>query len=139
MARRWWAMVLVLALMGCANSVPGRTAAPRQSSTSGPKSTTTSRRPTPVLDWKSCDAGECATLPVPEDYRKPNGTTIDLAVARSSKARDGQRIGSLVVNLRTGLPPCDREPGYGETGTGPFPENEPNKMLCHFIAMTKAL
>ncbi|MEP6623276.1 MAG: alpha/beta hydrolase [Acidimicrobiia bacterium] len=98
MARRWWAMVLVLALMGCANSVPGRTAAPRQSSTSGPKSTTTSRRPTPVLDWKSCDAGECATLPVPEDYRKPDGTTIDLAVARSSKARDGQRIGSLVVN-----------------------------------------
>ncbi len=98
MARRWWAGLLVLGLMGCAGSTPTKQAAPRRTTTSAPSSTTSTTRPAPKLEWKACDAGECATLTVPEDYSKPNGATINLAVARASKAKDGERIGSLLVN-----------------------------------------
>ncbi len=88
----------MLALMGCASSTPARSSAPRRSTTSAPSSTTSTTRRAPALEWKACDAGECATLAVPKDYAKPNGATIDLAVARASKARAGERIGSLLLN-----------------------------------------
>lgn len=59
-----------------------------------------------TLDWSPCDdAGntavplECATLQVPLDHADPDGTMIDIAVARSA-ATGGidDRIGSLVFN-----------------------------------------
>jgi pimeloyl-ACP methyl ester carboxylesterase len=59
-----------------------------------------------TLDWSACaDAGnsavplECATLQVPLDYDVPDGTQIDIAVARSAATgRSADRIGSLVFN-----------------------------------------
>ena len=57
------------------------------------------------LDWASCVGAvgalidlECATLTVPLDYRAPDGTTIDIAVARIAAPDDDARIGSLVFN-----------------------------------------
>ena len=44
-----------------------------------------------------------------------------------------------VVNLREELPPFYRKRGYVETGTSPFPEDQPVKITCYFIEMAKAL
>ncbi|MET9729906.1 alpha/beta hydrolase [Streptomyces sp. NPDC006458] len=48
--------------------------------------------PAPGGDWR------CATLEVPLDWAKPEGRTIGLSLIRS-KARDDDRIGSLVFNF----------------------------------------
>ena len=54
-----------------------------------------------VLRWSRC-AGDrtvqCARLVVPADYKKPNGSTISVAVARVPALDPKQRIGSLLVN-----------------------------------------
>src|SRR5271156_2665577 len=60
----------------------------------------------PQLSWGSCSqflastsevpTARCATVPVPVDYNKPNGTQAKLAVIRIPAT--GQRIGSLLVN-----------------------------------------
>jgi GNAT superfamily N-acetyltransferase len=44
-----------------------------------------------------------------------------------------------VVNLREELPPLYRKRGYVETGTSPFPADQPVKRSCHFIEMSKQL
>ena len=44
-----------------------------------------------------------------------------------------------IANLREELPPFYKSRGYVESGTSPFPEDEPTKLPCHFIAMTKEL
>jgi hypothetical protein len=44
-----------------------------------------------------------------------------------------------VVNLRQELPPFYRQRGYVETGTSPFPVDQPVKLACHFIEMSKSL
>jgi GNAT superfamily N-acetyltransferase len=44
-----------------------------------------------------------------------------------------------VVNLRQELPPYYRKRGYHEIGTSPFPEDQPVKLACHFIEMSKEL
>lgn len=51
----------------------------------------------PRLAWTDCGDLECATLTVPLDHAEPDGDTIGIAVARAP-ARDGDPIGSLVVN-----------------------------------------
>lgn len=58
---------------------------------------------TPALAWRPC-AGpqdppgrECATLPVPLDYRDPAGPTLGLAVTRVPSARPAARRGTLLV------------------------------------------
>jgi pimeloyl-ACP methyl ester carboxylesterase len=49
--------------------------------------------------WKSCNEGfECATVRVPLDYAKPDGTKLSLAVVRLPAGNKSQRIGSLVTN-----------------------------------------
>ena len=55
----------------------------------------------PTLDWQAFgDAGaECAKLEVPRDYRRPNGETLDVAVARVKAANPQRRIGSLFFNF----------------------------------------
>jgi pimeloyl-ACP methyl ester carboxylesterase len=40
----------------------------------------------------------CATIPVPVDWKHPNGPTIDLAVARRTATDPAARIGSLLIN-----------------------------------------
>jgi len=44
-----------------------------------------------------------------------------------------------IVNLREELPAFYRKLGYVETGTQPFPEDEPTKLPCHLICMSKPL
>lgn len=41
---------------------------------------------------------QCATLPVPLDYRSPGGRTIDLVISRIASAKPGPRRGVLVLN-----------------------------------------
>ncbi len=95
-------LVVALGLAGCSGgggSDPTAESRPRRS-----PSTTATDQPGPgiapvrPLEWRACDAIECATLTVPLDRTDPNGPQVDLAVARASRARDGERIGSLVVN-----------------------------------------
>ncbi|MFF7728341.1 alpha/beta hydrolase [Streptomyces sp. NPDC008001] len=56
-----------------------------------------------ALKWRPCagegsPAGaECATLPVPLDYRKPSGPTVDIAVSRLRTDRPQARRGSLLL------------------------------------------
>lgn len=45
--------------------------------------------------WTDCEETECATIKVPLDYAKPEGQSIDLALART---KGGQKKGSLVIN-----------------------------------------
>ncbi len=58
-----------------------------------------------TIEWGPCDGGaptgadlECGSLTVPLDYDRPDGETIDIAVARAATANDDERIGSLVFN-----------------------------------------
>lgn len=66
-----------------------------------------------ALRWTACDAPtaaqgggrapgkgwECAKLPVPLDYAKPDGERIDLALIRTRALDAKHRIGSLVFNF----------------------------------------
>lgn len=52
-----------------------------------------------ALAWKGCGEGfGCATLKVPENYRRRNGPTIEIAVVRLPASDRAHRIGSLLVN-----------------------------------------
>jgi pimeloyl-ACP methyl ester carboxylesterase len=52
-----------------------------------------------TLDWQDCGEGfQCATAEVPRDYDRPDGRTLDLAVARLPATDQSRRIGSLFVN-----------------------------------------
>jgi len=63
-----------------------------------------------------------------------------MAAAEEHCRRQGCRHLDLrVVNLREELPPFYRKFGYVEIGTSPFPPEEPVKMACHFIEMSKEL
>ncbi|MGE0727285.1 MAG: alpha/beta hydrolase [Acidimicrobiia bacterium] len=53
--------------------------------------------------WQSCtdtelDGLECATVEVPLDHARPDGDTIEIALARRAASSPGERIGSLFVN-----------------------------------------
>ncbi|MGW2598978.1 alpha/beta hydrolase [Streptomyces klenkii] len=108
------ALVTALAASGCGSSGPPA-AGDAKSSRSGDKDGGATASAAP-LRWTPCPPPsaaqgisldgkapgkdwECAKLPVPLDYAKPGGETIELAVIRA-KARDkGKRLGSLVFNF----------------------------------------
>ncbi|NLT55549.1 MAG: alpha/beta hydrolase [Actinomycetales bacterium] len=49
------------------------------------------------LSWRGCSGGvECVSLTVPVDWARPEGATIDVALAR--KKASGDRLGALVFN-----------------------------------------
>jgi pimeloyl-ACP methyl ester carboxylesterase/flavin reductase (DIM6/NTAB) family NADH-FMN oxidoreductase RutF len=53
----------------------------------------------PQVTWAACGPQlECASVPVPLDWARPNGPRIALAVARHLASRPEQRIGSLFVD-----------------------------------------
>ena len=61
------------------------------------------RAPVPVLDWAACPpelgAGiQCTTAAVPLDYDRPNGATIDVAVAKDPADDPARKIGTLFIN-----------------------------------------
>src|SRR4051812_28288053 len=83
--------VVVLGLVAVSLSAPtGAAASP------GPRSTTA------AINWTACDPPgsglECARVPVPLDWDKPNGKQIELAVIRHLASRPAERIGSMFVN-----------------------------------------
>lgn len=52
------------------------------------------------ITWAPCEeepAAECGKLTVPIDWSKPNGPTIDVAVARRKATDPSARVGSLVL------------------------------------------
>jgi hypothetical protein len=53
----------------------------------------------PPISWTACGPRlECASVPVPLDWRQPDGPTITLSVVRHLASRPEQRIGSLFFN-----------------------------------------
>ncbi|MGK4595938.1 alpha/beta fold hydrolase [Amycolatopsis sp. w19] len=50
-----------------------------------------------TLDWRPCDALQCAKLTVPVDYRRPDGPKFTLPVIKAAPTRPGERIGTLVA------------------------------------------
>ncbi|MBM7789184.1 alpha/beta hydrolase [Tenggerimyces flavus] len=56
------------------------------------------------ITWKPCPepggsiGQECAKIPVPLDYRKPDGKTIEVAVSRLRSTNPAKRRGVLLVN-----------------------------------------
>ena len=52
----------------------------------------------PALTWAACGGGfECATAPVPLDYRRPDGRKIPLAVIRRQVTDPARREGTLLL------------------------------------------
>jgi pimeloyl-ACP methyl ester carboxylesterase len=53
----------------------------------------------PSISWSECGDGfQCATVPVPLDYDRPQGAQITLALTRLPAADPARRIGSLLLN-----------------------------------------
>src|SRR3954452_22899556 len=51
------------------------------------------------VDWTPCGQRlQCAHVPVPLDWSRPEGRTISLWVTRRPAGRPAERIGSLFVN-----------------------------------------
>ncbi|TMR16568.1 alpha/beta hydrolase [Nonomuraea turkmeniaca] len=56
---------------------------------------------TSAIAWAPCEeepSAECGTLTVPIDWSKPDGPTVDLAIARRKATDPAARVGSLVIN-----------------------------------------
>jgi pimeloyl-ACP methyl ester carboxylesterase len=53
------------------------------------------------VDWKACPNNptvECGSAAVPIDWSKPEGLTIDIALARRKATDPGARVGALLIN-----------------------------------------
>lgn len=66
--------------------------------------TATAATPPAPIAWQPCESPygegdfECGTLTVPVNWQDPDGTTVDLALARHRATDPGRRIGSLLLN-----------------------------------------
>lgn len=86
---------LVVAVLGLALGA-GAVAVPASSVASPPASGTTAAH---TLTWWSCfEDMQCASLPVPRDYRRPAAGMITIALARKRATEPQRRIGALLVN-----------------------------------------
>ncbi|MFJ8809964.1 alpha/beta hydrolase [Streptomyces sp. NPDC102490] len=82
----------LMVLTGCSSG----TSEPRSTSTGATSASVPSPDP---LTWSACGKNlECATLKVPQEYTKPDGAQIPLAVMRHRATDPEHRIGSLVFN-----------------------------------------
>jgi pimeloyl-ACP methyl ester carboxylesterase len=50
------------------------------------------------VQWTACGDLQCGSVTVPLDYARPDGPTIEIAVARHPAEVPSERIGSLVIN-----------------------------------------
>jgi pimeloyl-ACP methyl ester carboxylesterase len=86
---------LVVLLTACAG--PTAPTGPGGASASAPLGTDGAKAPR--IDWRPCGgAFQCATVPVPLDYRNPTGPTIPLGMVRLPALDPAARIGTLAVN-----------------------------------------
>lgn len=65
-----------------------------------PAAPTTTEPPLPVqpVQWVPCGDLQCGSVTVPLDYDRPDGATLQIAVARHPAEVPSERIGSLVIN-----------------------------------------
>ncbi|WP_371783523.1 alpha/beta fold hydrolase [Streptosporangium subroseum] len=85
------------------------------------------------IQWAECGTykGECATLKVPIDWKKPSGPTLDLAIGRLKALDPAKRIGVLVVHPG----------GPGGSGISPFilngaiPESDPIRQYFDLVSL----
>jgi GNAT superfamily N-acetyltransferase len=75
----------------------------------------------------------------PKRQGQGHGARIMAAAEEHCRQKGCRQLDLRVVNLREELPPFYRKFGYVEIGTSPFPPDEPVKMACHFIEMSKEL
>ena len=61
-------------------------------------STTTTTIPVAPVAWSPCGSLQCGSVTVPLDFNRPDGPTIQIAVARHPAEVPSERIGSLVIN-----------------------------------------
>ena len=67
------------------------------------------------------------------------GKLLVKAAEDYARAHGCRHMDLRIVNLREELPAFYRKLGYVETGTEPFPHDEPTKLPCHLICMSKEL
>ncbi|WP_405550272.1 alpha/beta hydrolase [Streptomyces globisporus] len=83
---------VLMALAGCSSGAAGLRST-SAAATSAPVP------PQDPLTWSACGKDlECTTIKVPQEYTKPDGAQIPLAVMRHRATDPGQRIGSLIFN-----------------------------------------
>jgi pimeloyl-ACP methyl ester carboxylesterase len=88
-----------LVLAGLAAAPATAAPAPTADTTSAAEAARVDRVPTPTLDWWGCyDWADCATVNLPLDYDKPDGRTVEIAVARFPARDQANKIGTLFVN-----------------------------------------
>ena len=86
------------------------------------------------------DRGYFGLLAVDPDLQQQGLGNRLVAVAEALCAAESCTSMELqVVNLRAELAPWYRSLGYAQYGTAPFSLNEPTKLPCHFIQMSKTL
>jgi len=86
-------------LPGTTSAAPVPASAPSTPPTTPAPTTTTSTLPPPgPVQWSTCGAYQCGTVPVPLDYARPGGATIEIALIRHPAEVSAQRIGSLVLD-----------------------------------------
>lgn len=94
------ATALTASVVPAATAVPATSPVPAAHPGTPPARASTA---VPALSWRACaqsggPAGqECAELPVPLDYRHPDGPQLTLAVSRLRSDRPAARRGTLLV------------------------------------------
>jgi pimeloyl-ACP methyl ester carboxylesterase len=93
--RRYWAAASAVVAIAALAFTSG--CLQRSTSTPAPRPAATPR--SAAILWRDCSDGfECASLPVPLDSTKPDGSKIVIALIRLPAAAPAKRIGSLLVN-----------------------------------------
>ena len=100
-------MLAVLAGLAMAVSLAagtGKSALASVAAAQGPAIGARAAALTPMVHWSACAHGipapfQCATEPVPLDYRHPDGPKISLALMRLPAADPSERIGSLFIDF----------------------------------------
>ncbi|MET7466622.1 alpha/beta fold hydrolase [Nonomuraea sp. NPDC005501] len=100
------AMATLLPMSPAVAAGPGAEArtTPAPTASSTPTSSPSPQQPASGkgrIAWAPCEeepSAECGKLAVPIDWSRPDGATIDLAVARRKATDPAARVGSLVIN-----------------------------------------
>ena len=92
-------LVAVLLLAGCASGPQGRPDAATPATASAEVPAGLEEYYDQQVAWERCGSDlECADVTVPLDYDHPDGEHATIAVKRLLSARQGERVGSLLVN-----------------------------------------
>jgi GNAT superfamily N-acetyltransferase len=75
----------------------------------------------------------------PARQRQGIGRRMVAAAEELARQAGCRHMDLRIVNLREELPPFYRALGYVETGTSPFPAEQPVKAACYFVEMSKYL